>query len=340
MKADYHSSLFLPTCIVRDRIPSSLLNVDLWSTNPPTQPLTHPPIINGRRGWAASLTIEDWRNFYHEELLKTPIDEGDPGVFGSIQSSVPLDHRSAIFKWMCDTCQASKWSPSTFFTACHAFDGYVLRATHFIDPMSLGSVSAACLYYAAHIRESLSDSNIMTLEKFRSLCPDIGSPSKVREYEAHVLEVLQGLTMGVRCPREVLLLWLASMIDHPLLGRSFQHFSNNGVLDYVMTVILNLSIYSYMNGLCLVVRGSTWLAASLTLCVLALHDGLNNTGATVLKENRYPDRSTKVVSELYAFLTLDMMELVDLVASDVDLSLSRRICSFGSIHHMGRSHVG
>eukprot|EP01055_Gregarina_sp_Pseudo9_P005913 Gregarina_sp_Pseudo_9__5912@NODE_93_length_4340_cov_42_102767_g85_i0_p2_GENE_NODE_93_length_4340_cov_42_102767_g85_i0NODE_93_length_4340_cov_42_102767_g85_i0_p2_ORF_typecomplete_len297_score27_30Cyclin_N/PF00134_23/1e08_NODE_93_length_4340_cov_42_102767_g85_i013452235 len=226
MKHSHDSPLLFPTRIVKDVLPTPLLN-KVWlaqHAHPPPHSFPSSPLIEGKRVVAAGLGRAEWRQFYEEELQRSPVDMGlatataKPRIFGVLQPSVPLEHRTAILKWMCDTCQASRWSPATFFTACHAFDCYVLKCTHTIAPSSLGPLSAACLYFGAHLRESSTDSNIMALDRFRNLCPEIGSAGKVRETEAHLLETLQGVSLGHRAPSDLIVVWLASLLNHNELG--------------------------------------------------------------------------------------------------------------------------
>eukprot|EP01056_Protomagalhaensia_sp_Gyna25_P005756 Protomagalhaensia_sp_Gyna_25__5755@NODE_833_length_2539_cov_3_244000_g657_i0_p2_GENE_NODE_833_length_2539_cov_3_244000_g657_i0NODE_833_length_2539_cov_3_244000_g657_i0_p2_ORF_typecomplete_len164_score13_67Cyclin_N/PF00134_23/3_2e07DUF5129/PF17173_4/0_041_NODE_833_length_2539_cov_3_244000_g657_i019510 len=132
----------------------------------------------GQRTFVTGLDVREWHRVYEDEAQRAPLEPGilvshpSVRVFGTRQPCVPLDHRGAIAKWMCDTAQASRWTAATFFAACHAFDSYVLLATHQLSAAQLGTIAAACLYCGAKLRESSSDANIMTLDRFRALCPD------------------------------------------------------------------------------------------------------------------------------------------------------------------------
>eukprot|EP01056_Protomagalhaensia_sp_Gyna25_P005755 Protomagalhaensia_sp_Gyna_25__5754@NODE_833_length_2539_cov_3_244000_g657_i0_p4_GENE_NODE_833_length_2539_cov_3_244000_g657_i0NODE_833_length_2539_cov_3_244000_g657_i0_p4_ORF_typecomplete_len123_score10_19_NODE_833_length_2539_cov_3_244000_g657_i06421010 len=108
-----------------------------------------------------------------------------------------------------------------------------------------------------------------------------------------------------------------------------------GVLDYMAEILTNLSIFCYINSVCLAARGTTWIAAGLAFVVLAYHTQAYEGLGGGSKENISPDLVAS--QELQDFLALDPAGLVEIIAFDVDLSLSGWLSGVGTIHKLGGS---
>lgn len=145
---------------------------------------------------APSLNLGDerkWRDYYERLCESRAVDHVafatgmEDSVFGgsNFQPTVPPDHRLNILKWMSEACQAANWTTASFFTAAHAVDSYVTKIRHRLVVQDLAPLSAACLYLGAQMRESALETNVLTLSKFRRLCPDVSTHTNSHTHSSY-----------------------------------------------------------------------------------------------------------------------------------------------------------
>eukprot|EP00917_Polyrhabdina_sp_WS-2016_P000346 GHVP01000735.1.p1 GENE.GHVP01000735.1~~GHVP01000735.1.p1 ORF type:complete len:460 (+),score=71.17 GHVP01000735.1:3-1382(+) len=163
-------------------------------------------------------------------------------------ANISHQQRVKVVGWMSEVSSLSGWSVATFFISVHAFDKYLSLYTGPVTPPVLKGLSVACLYFAAHIQETACDENIVTLAKFRSLCPESGSPDFIREYQAHLVDLLQGQTTHRKTPHDWIFLYLANLsLSSPPLSNIFSQIMDEGLL----CVTYDVSMLS-----CLIFTGS------------------------------------------------------------------------------------